>query len=154
MALRNIRVDEDPILRKRARDVSQFDDRLHLLVEDLVETMKHADGVGLAAPQVGILKRVVIVDVDQNTEPMVLVNPEILSSDGEQLEIEGCLSLPGRSGLVKRPQRVKVAYQDVAGVSYVLEGEDLMARVLCHEIDHLDGILYTDKMVQDTSQNE
>lgn len=147
MAIRNIRTDEDPVLRKKSRPVTKFDEKLKLLVEDMIETMYEADGVGLAAPQVGILKRVAVVDIYDETGVKVLVNPEIVYTEGEQVEIEGCLSLPGKQEEVMRPMIVKVKAQDLDGNEVEYEGDDLLARAFCHEIDHLDGILFTDKAI-------
>lgn len=144
MAIRMIRKDEDPVLRKISKVVTQFDDKLAILVEDMIDTMYEADGVGLAAPQIGILKRVAVIDVYDDTGVKVLINPEIIDRDGEQFEIEGCLSLPGKSGRVKRPEWVKVEYQDLHGKPRTIEGTELLARALCHEIDHLNGVLFTD----------
>lgn len=151
MAIRNIRKDEDPVLRKLSKTVEQFDDKLALLVEDMIDTMYEADGVGLAAPQIGILKRVTVIDVYDDNGVRVLINPEIVETSGEQFEIEGCLSLPGLAGRVKRPAWVKVKYQDLHGKSKEVEGTELLARALCHEIDHLNGILFTDtaELVED-----
>lgn len=152
MAIRTIRVDDDPILRKVCKPVTAFTPRLQQLIEDMIETMHHADGVGLAAPQIGILKRVIVLDMYDEKGPMALVNPEIIRQSGSQCEPEGCLSLPGRSGIVDRPEQVTVAYQDVEGQALEISGEGLLARALCHEIDHLDGILYTDKALEDIPQ--
>ncbi len=149
MAIRNIRTDNDPILRKISKKVTRFDEKLELLVEDMIETMHDADGVGLAAPQIGILKRVVVVDLYDDEGPFEMINPEIVDQRGEQCEIEGCLSLPGRNGKVVRPEYVKVRFQDVNGDLYELEGEELLARVICHELDHLDGVLYIDKQIEE-----
>lgn len=152
MAIRIIRVDEDPILRKMSKPVTVFDERLKVLVDDMVETMHHADGVGLAAPQIGILKQVIVFDLYDDEGPMALINPRIVDKKGKQIEEEGCLSLPGRHGLVERPYEVTVQYEDVSGESYELTGEELLSRVLCHEIDHLNGILYIDKQLEDTEK--
>jgi peptide deformylase len=135
--------DSDPTLRKQSREVANFDRRLHDLLDDLAETVAHANGAGLAAPQVGVLRRVCVVNVDGLIE---LVNPRITASDGAQEGAEGCLSIPGRTGLVKRPNRVIVEAQNRHGKSVVLEGEAFLARALCHELDHLNGVLYTDVM--------
>ncbi len=143
MALRKIRKYGDEVLRKKSKKVDVFDERLHTLIEDMLETMREAEGVGLAAPQIGILKRVVVIDVGEG--PIVLVNPEIIESEGEITQPEGCLSIPGVVGEVPRPTRVKVRAQDKWGKPYEIEGEDLLARAFCHEIDHLDGILFIDK---------
>ena len=145
MALRNIVKLGDPILNKTSRKVEKFDDKLAALIDDMLETMYSANGVGLAAVQVGILKRVVVIDIDEG--PMELVNPEITMKEGEQQESEGCLSLPGKYGVTSRPQKVQVKAQDRNGKWQVFTGEDLKARAFCHEIDHLDGILFTSHLV-------
>lgn len=152
MAIRLIRIDEDPILRKKSKPVTVFDEKLKVLVDDMVETMHHADGVGLAAPQIGILKQVIVLDLYDDEGPMALINPRIVDKKGKQIEEEGCLSLPGRHGMVERPYEVTVQYEDVTGESYELTGEELLSRVLCHEIDHLNGILYIDKQIEDTEK--
>ena len=145
MALRNIVKLGDPILNKTSRKVEKFDDKLAALIDDMLETMYSANGVGLAAVQVGILKRVVVIDIGEG--PMELVNPEITMKEGEQQESEGCLSLPGKYGVTSRPQQVQVKAQDRNGKWQVFTGEDLKARAFCHEIDHLDGILFTSHLV-------
>ena len=145
MALRNIVKLGDPILNKTSRKVEKFDDKLAALIDDMLETMYSANGVGLAAVQVGILKRVVVIDIGEG--PMELVNPEITMKEGEQQESEGCLSLPGKYGVTSRPQKVQVKAQDRNGQWQVITGEDLKARAFCHEIDHLDGILFTSHLV-------
>ena len=145
MAIRNIVKEGDPILRKTSRSVLQFDDRLAQLLDDMLDTMYDAEGVGLAGPQVGILKRVCVIDIGEG--PIELVNPVIEKEEGEQFEVEGCLSLPGQSGVTKRPMKVTVRAQNRKGESYILSGEGLLARAFCHEIDHLNGILYKDKLV-------
>ena len=141
MALRNIVKFGDPILNKNSRKVEKFDERLATLIDDMFETMYDANGAGLAAVQVGILKRVVVIDVGEG--PIELVNPEITFKEGEQRESEGCLSLPGKWGVTVRPKKVQVKAQDRNGKWQVFTGEDLKARAFCHEIDHLDGILFT-----------
>lgn len=146
MALRNIVKLGDPILNKTSRKVEKFDDKLAALIDDMLETMYSANGVGLAAVQVGILKRVVVIDIGEG--PMELVNPEITMKEGEQQESEGCLSLPGKYGVTSRPQKVQVKAQDRNGKWQVFTGEDLKARAFCHEIDHLDGILYSEHVVK------
>ncbi|WP_150844793.1 MULTISPECIES: peptide deformylase [unclassified Clostridium] len=146
MALRNIRVNEDPILRKISKVVKNFDERTQILIDDMLDTMYDANGVGLAAPQVGILKRIVVIDIGDG--PIILINPEIVEANGEVKDVEGCLSVPGKQGNVIRPQYVKVKAEDRDGNSIEIQGEDLLARALCHEIDHLNGILYTDKTVK------
>ncbi len=144
MAIRNIRTDDDPILRKKSRVVDKFDEKLWQLLDDMKDTMYQAEGVGLAAVQVGILKRVVIVDVGDGL--IELINPEIIEIDGEQFGVEGCLSLPGKSGYTIRPMTVKVKAQNRNGNWCVYKGTELKARAFCHEIDHLDGTLYIDKL--------
>ena len=145
MAIRQLRFEDDEILRKKSRIVDQIDDRIKTLVEDMIETMNKEDGVGLAAPQVGILKRVVVVDVGDG--PITMINPEIISEEGEKIDDEGCLSVPGKSGKVSRPQKVKVKFTDIDGTEKIVEGENLLARAFCHEIDHLEGVLYIDKVM-------
>lgn len=143
MALRNIVLDGDEILRKRAREVSEVNDHIRMILDDMLETMKAHDGAGLAAPQVGILKRMFIAMVDG--ELIELINPKILETEGEQTEDEGCLSVPGMVGTVKRPEYIKMKGLDRNGREVVYEGTGFMPIVLSHEYDHLDGILYTDK---------
>lgn len=143
MALRKILTDGNPTLKKICRPVSAFDDRLATLIDDMKETLRDANGVGLAAPQVGILRRVVVVDLGD--EIIELINPEILSESGEQDGLEGCLSVPDRYGMVKRPNLVRVKAQDRNGDWHEYEGEALIARCFCHELEHLDGHLYTEK---------
>lgn len=145
MALRNIVKLGDPILNKTSRKVEKFDERLSILIDDMFETMYAENGVGLAAVQVGMLKRVVVIDVGDG--PMELVNPEITLKEGEQRESEGCLSLPGKYGVTIRPKKVQVKAQDRNGKWQVFTGEDLKARCFCHEIDHLDGILFTSHVI-------
>ncbi len=152
MALRNIRVDEDPVLRKKAKKVDRFNSKLHGLLDDMAETMYSAPGVGLAAPQVGILKRVVIFDIDEYLYEMI--NPVITKKEGEQIEIEGCLSVPGKYGRVQRPESIVVEYQDRNGENQTLEAEGLKAVVVCHETDHLDGRLFTDIVIEYLSLEE
>ena len=147
MAIRNIRVDDDPILRKKSREVTEFNDRLFELLDDMKETMYHSGGVGLAGPQVGVLKRVVVMDVSEDRNEFIeLINPEITYEEGAQTGNEGCLSLPGLYGVVTRPHIVKVKAQNRDGKWCLYKGEALKARCFCHEIDHLDGILYKDKL--------
>lgn len=142
MALRTIRTQGDSVLTKKCRPVEEMTPRLQELINDMLETMYDAMGVGLAAPQVGILKRIVVIDVGDG--PMVLINPEILETSGEQTGEEGCLSVPGMSGQVTRPNYVKVKALDVDMNEVVYEGEELLARAFCHEIDHLEGKMYTE----------
>ena len=144
MALRKILTDKDPALHKVCKPVVAFDSKLHKLLDDMADTLAEANGVGLAAPQVGILRRVVIVDTGEDI--LELVNPEMLETDGEQVGPEGCLSVPGKYGLVKRPYYAKVRAQDRFGEWYEVEGEELIGRCFCHELDHLDGIVYTEVM--------
>lgn len=148
MALREIRLDSDPILRKISREVPEITDRIKVLVEDMIETMYHADGVGLAAPQIGILKRIIVVDIYDETGVKVLINPEIVEQDGMYLDTEGCLSIPGKTGYVERPEYTKVKGLNLEGEEIIVEGEGLLSRALCHEIDHLNGVLFTDKVVE------
>ena len=150
MAIRKIvEMGTDDILRKHARRVDKFDKRLSVLLDDMADTMYEADGVGLAAPQVGILKRCVVIDVGEGL--IELVNPEFLWAEGEVVDVEGCLSVPGRRCTVARPEKVRVHAQDRKGRHIEVEGEGLLARCLCHELDHLDGVLYVDKMIEDVT---
>ena len=144
MAIRNIVTKGDDVLRKICRTQMQFDDKLAMILDDMKETMYKAEGVGLAAPQVGILRRFCIIDVGDGL--IELINPVIMETSGSQIGAEGCLSIPGESAEVERPNYVKVRAQDRFGNNFVVEGTELKARALCHEIDHLDGILYIDKV--------
>lgn len=150
MAIRKIRTDEDPILRKKSKVVSNYNDRLKVLVEDMYETMDVAYGVGLAAPQVGILKRVIVIDNrdEENGKRFYMINPEIIEKEGVEVGMEGCLSVPGKQGTVERSKDIKVRYNDLSGEEKIMYAEDFLARILQHEIDHLDGILYTDKAIE------
>ncbi len=154
MAIRKIMVlGEDDVLRKRSRRVDKFDKRLRTLLDDMADTMYKADGVGLAAPQVGVLKRAVVIDVGEGL--IELVNPEIVASEGAVVGPEGCLSVPERRGTVERPERVTVKAQNRDGRALQIEATELLAVALCHEIDHLDGVLYVDKTIEDiTDQDE
>lgn len=152
MAIRKIRLDDDPILRKVSREVAQINERINILIEDMVETMYHNDGVGLAAPQVGILRRVVVIDIGEG--PIKLINPEIIDKEGESIDIEGCLSVPNRAGTVKRPEKVTIKYLDEQGQKKTIEGTGLLAKAFCHEIDHLNGILFIDKMIEEIIPEE
>ena len=152
MGLRKILSDREPSLHKTCRPVTEFDKKLHKLLDDMKETMVDANGVGLAAPQVGILRRVVVVDLGD--EILELVNPELVETSGEQEGVEGCLSVPGKYGLVKRPYYAKVRAQDRNGQWYEAEGEELIARCFCHELDHLDGIVYTEVMERFLTEEE
>ena len=156
MALRTIREMGDEILNKTAKEVKEMTPRIATLIEDMIETMYDAQGVGLAAPQVGILKRIVVIDVSpsEEPEPIILINPVILEISGEQTGYEGCLSVPGKSGIVTRPNYAKVKALDINMNEFIIEGEELLARCLCHEIDHLDGHLYVEKVEGDLISNE
>ena len=156
MALRNIREMGDDILNKVCREVTEITPRIETLIEDMIETMYDAQGVGLAAPQVGVLKRIVVIDVSpsEEPEPIILINPIILETSGEQTGYEGCLSVPGKSGIVTRPNYAKVKAQDLELNEFIIEGEELMARCLCHEIDHLEGHLYVEKVEGDLISNQ
>lgn len=147
MAIRNIVKHGDPVLRKTSRSVLEFNERLHTLLDDMKDTMYDADGVGLAAPQVGILRRVCVIDIGDGL--IELVNPVITEKSGVQNEQEGCLSLPGNYKTTCRPMKVTVRAQDRNGNSFTVTGEDLLARALCHEIDHLDGVLFIDRAVKE-----
>ena len=142
MAIRNIVKEGDDVLRKTSRPVESFDEKLVTLLDDMAQTMHNADGVGLAAPQVGILRRAVVIDIGEGV--IELVNPVIVSAEGEQEGQEGCLSCPGEWGIVKRPNKVTVEAQDRHGKKIRVSGEELLARAMCHELDHLDGIIFKD----------
>ena len=153
MALRNVRLDGDPVLNKVCRPVEKITPRIETLIDDMFETMYDQEGVGLAAPQVGVLRRLFIVDVgeenedgelDQGDNPYVFINPELLESEGEQIAAEGCLSLPGKVGQVARPERIVVKAFDRNMEEFTLEATDLLARAICHEMDHLEGHMYTE----------
>ena len=152
MGLRKILTDKDPALHKVCKPVTSFDAKLHKLLDDMGETMRDANGVGLAAPQVGILRRVVTVDLGD--EILELVNPSLVQTDGEQVGAEGCLSVPGKYGLVKRPYYAKVKAQDRFGNWFEVEAEELIGRCFCHELDHLDGIVYTEVMERYMTEEE
>ena len=155
MGLRKILTDKDPALHKVCKPVTSFDKKLHKLLDDMRETLIDSQGVGLAAPQVGILRRVFLVDVGLDGEEIVeFINPQILETDGEQEGAEGCLSVPGRYGLVKRPYGVKIKAQDRYGEWFEAEGEELIGRCFCHENDHLDGIVYTEVMERFLTEEE
>ena len=145
MAIRKIRVDGDDVLRKVCKPVEEMTPRIQTLIEDMYDTLYEANGVGLAAPQVGILKRIVVIDIGDG-ETYTLINPEIIEADGEQTGDEGCLSLPGLQGTVTRPNHVVCKALNENMEPYTIEGEELLARAICHELDHLDGILYKDKV--------
>ena len=155
MALRNIRVLGDKILKKQAKEVTEMTPKIEELIDDMFETMYDANGCGLAAPQVGIRKRIVVIDCGD--QPLVLINPEILETSGEQTGQEGCLSVPGKVGIVTRPNYAKVKALDENMDEIIVEGTELLARCLCHEIDHLNGIMYVDKAegpLMDTEEAE
>ena len=152
MGLRKILTDKEPALHKVCKPVTSFDAKLHKLLDDMKDTLLDAQGVGLAAPQVGILRRVVLVDTGE--EILELINPELIETSGEQVGAEGCLSVPGKYGLVKRPMVAKVKAQDRFGNWYEAEGEELIARCFCHELDHLDGIVYTEVMERFLTEEE
>ena len=146
MALREIRMYKDEILRKKSREVKDVNERIKTLAGDMAETMYKADGVGIAAPQVGVLRRIIVVDAGSGL--ITLINPEVVKSEGEQVGVEGCLSIPNVAGEVSRPQIVTVKGLNANGEPIEITAEDLLARVLCHEIDHLDGVLFTDKVIR------
>jgi peptide deformylase len=150
MALRTIRINGDEILRKKCREVDAITERELTLLDDMLETMYAADGVGLAAPQVGILKRLVVIDVGEG--PMKLVNPVIVEAEGDVVDYEGCLSVPGEQGNVNRPETVKVNALNEKGEKIEITGSGLLARAFCHEIDHLDGILFIDKVLPEEDE--
>ncbi len=145
MAIRNIREIGEEILTKKCKEVTEMTDRTRYLIEDMLDTLYEANGVGLAAPQVGVLKRIAVIDVT-GEDPYILINPRILETGGEQTGSEGCLSVPGKAGIVTRPNYVKVAALDVDMKPFELEGTELLARAICHELDHLDGHLYVEKV--------
>ena len=155
MALRNIREYGDDVLAKPCKEVKEVTPRIRELVDDMLETMYEANGVGLAAPQVGILKRIVVIDVSPEADdPIIMINPVILETDGEQTGYEGCLSLPGKSGVVTRPNYVKAKAFDLDMNEFIIEGEELLARAICHELDHLDGHMYVEKVEGELVNNE
>lgn len=156
MAIRQIRTIGDPILNKKCKEVNEVSERTKQLIDDMFETMYDANGVGLAAPQIGVLKRIVVIETDEENS-YVLINPVILEMDGEQVGYEGCLSVPGKTGIVKRPNHVKVKAFDENMQEFELEGEGLLARAICHECEHLEGELYVDKVsgeLKDVSELE
>ena len=152
MAIRIVRKEGDEVLRKKAKPVEEINDKITVLLKDMVETMYKYDGVGLAAPQIGVLKRIVVIDAGEKLYE--LINPVIIDKSGEQNYIEGCLSIPGVYGEVIRPAKVKVEAMDANGSPVTVEGEGMLAVVLCHEIDHLDGILYKDKAIRMMTKEE
>lgn len=158
MALRNIREMGDSVLEKKAKTITEVTPRIRALAQDMLETMYESGGVGLAAPQVGVLKRLVVIDVtEEQNEPYTMLNPEILETEGEQTGYEGCLSVPGKVGQVTRPNRVVVRYNDLDMNEWELEAEEFFARAICHELDHLEGHLYVEKVegeLRDASELE
>ncbi len=148
MALRNILTEKESVLHKACRPVTEFNERLWTLLDDLAETLHKADGVGLAAPQVGVLRRVFVMDMGDGSGVIEVVNPEYLVKKGKQEEVEGCLSCPGEYGVVRRPRYVKIKAQDRYGKEFSLEGEDLLARCICHESDHLDGVIFKEHAIR------
>lgn len=157
MAIRNIRKMGEPVLRKKCKEVTEMTPKLQELIDDMFDTMYEAYGVGLAAPQVGVLRKIVVIDISEETDPLVFINPEILEMSGEQTGEEGCLSLPGKSGTVTRPDYVKVRAYDRNMQVFEMEGTGMLARAICHEFDHLQGVLYVDKVsgeLQDTTYEE
>ena len=155
MALRNIREYGDDVLERSCKEVKEVTPRVRELVEDMLETMYNANGVGLAAPQVGVLKRIVVIDVSpEGDDPLIMINPTIIETDGEQTGYEGCLSIPGKSGIVTRPNYVKARAFDLDMNEYEVEGEELLARAICHELDHLDGHMYVEKVEGELVDNE
>lgn len=148
MATRIIRLEGDPCLEKVCRRVEKFDERLHILLDDMKETLEDAEGIGLAAPQVGILKRAVVIDLGEEKGFLELINPEIVATEGSYVAAEGCLSVPGISGTVERPMKTTVKAYDRNGNEFEYTGEELYSKCLCHELDHLDGILYTSKVIE------
>jgi peptide deformylase len=154
MALREIVTEGDDILTKKCRTVEKFDSRLAVLIDDMIETLHDSGGVGLAAPQVGILRRVVVIEIDPEQGVLELVNPEIVETSGEQVGLEGCLSLPGQWGITPRPLRATVKAQDRNGEEFTVSGDHLLARALCHELDHLEGIVYKNKATRMLTPHE
>ena len=152
MAIRTIVLEGDDILRKKCREVQVFDEKLFTLLDDMRDTLYDSGGVGLAAPQVGVLKRIAVIDVGEGL--IELVNPVIVRKSGSEIKSEGCLSSPGEFGLVERPTKVKVKAQDRYGREFVIEGRDLLARAFCHEIDHLSGILFKDLVIRMLAPDE
>lgn len=146
MAIRKVRREGDSILRKKCREIDKIDERIKILAKDMLDTMYKAEGVGLAAPQVGVLKRIIVVDVGEG--PIIIINPEIISQEGKQEEVEGCLSIPGKAGIVVRPDKIILKGSDIEGNEIQIEGNGFLARALSHEIDHLEGVLFIDKVVK------
>ena len=155
MALRTIREYGDPVLTKKAKPIKEMTPKIEALIKDMLETLYDSGGVGLAAPQVGMLKRLVVIDIsEEQNEPHILINPEIIESDGEQKGLEGCLSVPGKSGIVTRPNHVKVRALNEKMEPIEIEGVELMARAICHELDHLEGKVYVDLVEGELYDND
>lgn len=155
MAIRSIREEGDPVLSKRAKEVAEITPRIREMAADMLETMYDAGGVGLAAPQIGVLKRMVVIDCsEEQDQPLILINPVIVESSGEQTGYEGCLSVPGKTGVVTRPSYVRVKALDLEGKPLELEGTELLARAFCHELDHLEGHMYTELVRGELIDNE
>ncbi len=146
MAIRYLRVDDDPILRKNSREITEVNERIKTLEQDMLDTMYEYDGVGLAAPQVGVLKRIVVIDIGEG--PITMLNPEVIATEGEATGMEGCLSFPEVMELVPRPEKVTVRYQNMDLETVELECEDLLARAVCHEVDHINGIVFKDRAIE------
>lgn len=154
MAIRNIVTEEDEILTKQCRKVEKFDARLHQLIDDMRETLAAAQGAGLAAPQVGVLRQICVIDAVEGSDPLELINPEIIAEEGTQTDAEGCLSFPDQWALVTRPMKVTVRAQDRFGNWFEMEGEELTARCICHEVDHLHGTVFLKKAERMLTQEE
>ena len=152
MAIRNIRTEGDEILKKNAREVENIDERIQILIDDMIETMHHLNGVGLAAQQVGVLKRVVVIDLYDDNGPIVFINPVIKKEKGEQECEEGCLSFPNQFAKIIRPKEVEVEALDREGKKFKLKAKGLLAQVICHEVDHLNGIVFVTKIIPGTLQ--
>ena len=152
MAIRRIRLEDDEILRKKCKPVDVVDEKIKELVQDMIDTMHAEDGVGLAAPQVGILKRVVVIDLYDDHGPYVLINPEIIKEKGKQEVDEGCLSFPNKFAKIIRPEEVVVKALDIDGKEYKLKGKELLAQAISHEVDHLNGVLFVDKIIPGTME--
>ena len=150
MAIRNIRLEKDEILKKKSREIEVIDDKIQILIDDMIETMYKYNGVGLAAVQVGVLKRVVVIDIEDGEGVRVLINPKITKTKGEQEVDEGCLSFPNQYAKVVRPKEVTVEALDRSGKKIVIKAKDLLAQAICHELDHLEGITFVDKMIPGT----
>lgn len=152
MAIRKLRFNGDEVLRKRAKEITVFDDKLKELAQDMIETMHKENGVGLAGQQIGLLKRIFVVDLYDGNEPFAVINPVIVKEKGEQVPDEGCLSVPNQFAKIKRPKEVVLEYQDLEGNHKKMKAKDLLAEVFCHETDHLNGILYIDKIIPGTEE--